>query len=761
MSQSYCLILQRTVAANMGRNISGQILRRKASEALLKARETLRKRQRSSLVRYRKRKSAKLDKKPGKVAEIIENVLSKSKFEAEANSTEMGANVSCDLQTRRNGPKTLSMQRLRRKRKVDRESLIEGTVEKVFRRVCLNDASNVSVGVMGDNISTKEFADKLVNVYENAISLLPEYVCACCKKFLFQEKCFCINVSNEKTEACDISIGSHVCRNCKTKLEQNKFPTRSRTNKLDVEPVPDILKRLNFLERRFVSRVQTFMTLLTLPKGGQYAQKGLAVHFMCEPQEIFCCLPRTPVDSGIVCNSGAYNGFIKPSAIVASLKWLKNSENKHFKHIEIDENALIEFDSVGVGTSESDFREMIQTGTVSIDYNFPDVSLRDFLSVKLPWVSKPPISFFEYKHTEIMAFPWLFPQGENDFDAEREHKISLLDYLQSRFFHCDRRFRCDIPYLIVAVNRYESARLKTLVNVYLSGFQKLENNKGITAGELRQARPESQLGKNSVMFMKSMRGTAGFWKDEVYNILGRIRTLGTPNIFMSFSVDDIGWPELQEILRYDMGDDYTNPQESVKNNPILVVLYAYRRLLEILKYIKESKVLGEVTDYYVRIEFQNRGSVHFHVFLWLKNIPKTENGNTEAEVVEYIDKIIWTDFPDRQKEPELHDLVSRKQVHGHTQTCQGNRKSSCRFFYPRRICEATRLLYECQRVTSRNHFYETKRSESAQFVNAYNPTILKRWRANMDIQLIDSAKGVVYYIAKYISKAEPDELRSE
>ena len=37
-----------------------------------------------------------------------------------------------------------------------------------------------------------------------------------------------------------------------------------------------------------------------------------------------------------------------------------------------------------------------------------------------------------------------------------------------------------------------------------------------------------------------------------------------------------------------------------------------------MKYIIESKVLGEIVDHFWRIEFQARGSPHVHMMLWAK-----------------------------------------------------------------------------------------------------------------------------------------------
>lgn len=44
-------------------------------------------------------------------------------------------------------------------------------------------------------------------------------------------------------------------------------------------------------------------------------------------------------------------------------------------------------------------------------------------------------------------------------------------------------------------------------------------------------------------------------------------------------------------------------------------------------------------------------------------------------------------------------------------------------------------------------------------VNAYNPTVLLHWQANMDIQLVNGPIGVAYYVCSYICKSEPNTLK--
>ncbi len=87
------------------------------------------------------------------------------------------------------------------------------------------------------------------------------------------------------------------------------------------------------------------------------------------------------------------------------------------------------------------------------------------------------------------------------------------------------------------------------------------------------------------------------------------------------------------------------------------------------------------------------------------------------------------------------------------------KKKLCRFDFPKPESDKTRIKTNIdQRNTSR--FYVTRRQKTDSMINAYNPHILKAWKANMDIQLVRNVYGVAMYICTYICKSEPEGLKS-
>ena len=82
------------------------------------------------------------------------------------------------------------------------------------------------------------------------------------------------------------------------------------------------------------------------------------------------------------------------------------------------------------------------------------------------------------------------------------------------------------------------------------------------------------------------------------------------------------------------------------------------------KEIVVDSPLGKTKYYAIRVEFQVRGSPHVHCFLWVANAPVLTLKNKE-EYEGFVDQIVNAFLPDRNENPELHDLVKLYQLHRH------------------------------------------------------------------------------------------------
>lgn len=61
-------------------------------------------------------------------------------------------------------------------------------------------------------------------------------------------------------------------------------------------------------------------------------------------------------------------------------------------------------------------------------------------------------------------------------------------------------------------------------------------------------------------------------------------------------------------------------------------------------------------------------------------------------------------------------------------------------------------------VRSGGRICHLKRRQQDMWINNYNPTLLRLWQGNMDIQPCGSNEAIAFYIAKYVGKSEPQQL---
>lgn len=280
----------------------------------------------------------------------------------------------------------------------------------------------------------------------------------------------------------------------------------------------------------------------------------------------------------------------------------------------------------------------------------------------------------------------------------------------------------------------------------------------LTASDVNNISSNPDLLQNSYMFMKFMKGTAAYWKNNLLYLLAMFKCLGPPSLFVTLSANDIHWPDLimsLDCCSYEKACNMRNCLQLVKNDPVLTALHFQRRFRILLKdvILRPLMSLGKVVDYFVRVEFQNRGSPHFHIFFWIENF--SEIFSNHKKLVKYINDVISTKHSTSQ-------FASKFQTHRHSDYCL-RKTGCCRFGFPFREMKETCILsnVDLQSNIIKGKFYETERTTDDCYINAFNPVILNHWQANMDIQVIGNCESAAYYVCAYLCKAEPENLTFE
>ena len=169
-----------------------------------------------------------------------------------------------------------------------------------------------------------------------------------------------------------------------------------------------------------------------------------------------------------------------------------------------------------------------------------------------------------------------------------------------------------------------------------------------------------------------------------------------PTYFLTLSCADLRWEELPYIINklnnLELRDEelkklsYLEGCNLLNNNSVLVARHFQYKVEVFLKEIILDGSLRKTKYYAIRIEFQERGSPHVHLFIWIFNAPNIEN---EAVYMEFIEKTIHGQLPDHLNDPELFELVKNYQVYTHSRTCWKYSENECRFSYGRCFTEKT------------------------------------------------------------------------
>ena len=351
----------------------------------------------------------------------------------------------------------------------------------------------------------------------------------------------------------------------------------------------------------------------------------------------------------------------------------------------------------------------------------------------------------------------------------------------------------------------------------------LEGKQPVTSSMIQNPEVLSRLMKNdeALRFMQPIRGTPAYWSSAQKDLFAMLRQLGIPTWFCSFSAAEHRWNDaVATIMRHQNDNrdptslDWSDKNEILRTNPVTVArMFEHRfHVFQTEVIFSKAEPIGKVTDYFQRVEFQQRGSPHMHCLYWIDNAPKLDQDGEKA-VCDFIDKYVSCAVPSENEDAQFRSSVLAVQQHSkkHSKSCR-KKGSECRFNFPRppsvntfinspheeEISEnsseiidlkqkellAKKILLsvwnevqdldesrttqdifsdinltqeeyeEAHKRLAKKKSIVLQRNPDELWINQYNPCLLKCWDANMDIQFVLDPFSCIVYIVSYISKSE-------
>ena len=485
--------------------------------------------------------------------------------------------------------------------------------------------------------------------------------------------------------------------------------------------------------------------------------------------------------------------------------YTENEKQKQEKTTEDDIEASNDYDSDHY--SEMDANDHV--GNIDTLVDDADIENKyDKVFTFAPGEGQHPLSLYQDKDAEYLCFPTIFCGQTPPSRDERLVPVHYSDIVKWELRSVDRRAAQSVPNIFFKHKKLQMKQISDKVNLAVRRCKK--RGQKITAAE---ARDSSYLDKlvnldEGYYIFRQLRNSPAYLETRKKDIFAMIRQLSLPTWFMSLSAADTRWTDLLKMLaKLNDGIDYSEKElenlswqektKLVQKDPVTCSRFFDHRVQEFLNTVLKSSCepIGKLLDYFYRVEFQQRGSPHIHMLVWIENAPTLET-NSEREIVQFVDKYL-TCNTDNEKTANLVGLQSHK----HSRTCRKKGKPICRFGFPLPPLPRTMLLYpleedvdkykkkntellkamneykdnvdmtfeeflenfakmdfddyiKCIRSSLKAPKVFLKRKTKDMRINLFNEGILCAWKANLDIQIVLEPYGCASYIVGYISKSQ-------
>ena len=248
--------------------------------------------------------------------------------------------------------------------------------------------------------------------------------------------------------------------------------------------------------------------------------------------------------------------------------------------------------------------------------------------------------------------------------------------------HKDRSFAGDTTNLFFKLHIKTIQQITNAVSVI-----NIRKRKGVTrtAKEVGDKKLVNDLISRDDGYKSCLASVVNFpayFDNEKNKLLAMIRQLGQPTLYLTLSPCERDWSELHCILKeaklncslteeekQNIFNLKINDRQKIRNlicnDPVTCARYFNHQFLAMFRFINSQVGIfsrHKITDSYYRVEYQQRGSPHVHMLLWMDGAPLLDLHDTTSfqKCIEFIDKYILAS--------SSHEYASYHR-HRHTFTC--------------------------------------------------------------------------------------------
>lgn len=544
---------------------------------------------------------------------------------------------------------------------------------------------------------------------------------------------------------------------------------------------------------------------------GSYGIIGQIINVPVDVDQMVKDLPRqldedrafnVSIKKHLIHKSSYLSGFVKKQNVRVWLQYLQETPLYRRYGITYSEENLRAIDSDPPAAGAADAIETLEgDNDVELLIGQQQTLLwnEDKCLEIAPAQNRVPLSIIYDEHAEELSFPDIYLGHPRVFNPEV--RVTPFMMATSELRRRDRRAATPKHVLYVAMKI-----LRLRVSEGLQCTFRCMATANITRAMLNDRQFLEQCIDRNLSFLKSIPNSVQYWQQRKHDLFALIRQLGKPTMFLTLSASETKWPHLLRTLQKlssggDIGADIMQQLTAlqratlVNEDPVTCCVYFKKLVDVIMQLLKSSRYspFGQyrVLEYFIRIEFQHRGSPHAHILLWLDMDPKEAVSESMPATVQLIDSLCSV------KAVDLPDHYAN-QVHKHTFTCFKRGEKSCRFNIPYWPMDETRILLPLPADDGRrnqlkkqaneihgvletrsfdtfrqflddckctfDHYLDVirssitrptvlvKRSMTELWTNTFNPWIASVLQSNMDLQLILDEYSCAAYVVEYVNK---------
>ncbi|XP_022023953.1 uncharacterized protein LOC110924229 [Helianthus annuus] len=266
-----------------------------------------------------------------------------------------------------------------------------------------------------------------------------------------------------------------------------------------------------------------------------------------------------------------------------------------------------------------------------------------------------------------LQYPLIFPYAEDGYRVGIKHRGIAID---------------DKQFLVDGYTMIESARLN-----YIRTQQpklRVQNLKNLNATVESGENNASSCGK-PILLPSSFTGGSRYMMQKYLDAMAICKSVGYPDLFITVTCNQ-NWPEIYRCLH----DKALNAED----RPDIISRLFKCKLDHLIKDFKKHNFFGDIQAAHCSkisvmytVEFQKRGLPHAHICLFLgaesKFFPKASD----------IDRVIAAEIPDKERDPELYELVKQFMIHGPCGTdnplCPCMVQQKCSKKFPKKYVDET------------------------------------------------------------------------